>query len=117
MKIKIVKEKISREEIEELAKEFYITLLKGVVDIEKEIMALGGEYHMDANMELLEKEESKQENIWGFNIIVGKTGDEMIEYVSLINIRPNQNNRQMEIESEDLRQKMKSVILKFINNE
>ena len=115
MKIKIVSDQISTEEIRELAQEFYVNMIKGVVDIEKEVIALGGEYHMDANVFLLEKG-SKQENVWGFNIHLHKQKDseEWIEYTSLINIRPNQGNRSMEIQDEDIRQKIKEILNKLI---
>ena len=53
MNIKIVTEPITRAEAKEIAKEFYVEMVKGVVDVEKGIIALGGEYHMDANTILL----------------------------------------------------------------
>ncbi len=57
---------------------------------------------MDANTRLIE-DGSSQEDLWGFNIYPDETGDMAIEYTSLINIRPAQKNRSMEIESEDTR--------------
>lgn len=35
---------------------------------------------------------SKQENLWGINIYPELTGDEMIEFDSMINLRPSQGN-------------------------
>ena len=114
MNIKIIDKKITNSELREIAKDFYGEMIKGVVDIEREILAMGGEYHMDAN-EMLIKNNSKQQNIWGFNWYFSKKGDERIEYVSLINIRPRQNNRTMEVQNTYLRDKMRSVILKYIS--
>ena len=114
MNIKIIDKKITESELREIAKEFYINMIKGVVDVEREIIAVGGEYHMDANMLLMENN-SKQQNVWGFNWYFDKNGDEQIEYISLINIRPAQGNRTMEIQDLDLRNKMKSIILKYIS--
>ena len=88
-------------------------MVKGVVDIEREIIAMGGEYHMDANI-ILTDNGSKQQNIWGFNWYFNKSGDERIEYISLINIRPKQGNRVMEVQDASLCDKMKSVILKYL---
>jgi hypothetical protein len=113
MNIKIIDKKIAKKELQEIAKEFYGEMIKGVVDIEKEILAMGGEYHMDAN-EVLIKNHSKQQNVWGFNWYFDKKGNERIEYVSLINIRPKQNNRTMEVQDTVLRAKMKKVILKYL---
>ncbi|MCX6752412.1 MAG: DUF5674 family protein [Candidatus Nomurabacteria bacterium] len=114
MNIKIIDKKIKESELREIAKEFYGNLIKGVVDIDREILAMGGEYHMDANVVLVENG-SKQKDIWGFNWYFDKEGDGRIEYVSLINIRPKQNNRTMEVQNVYLRDKMKSVILRYIS--
>ena len=91
MNIKIIRDKMTKLELEELAKEFYVEMIKGVVDIKKEIIALGGEWHMDANLVLIE-DGSKQENLWGFNVYLNKPKGKMVEYNSLINIRPKQGN-------------------------
>lgn len=109
MDIRIIKEKISKKELEELAKEFYVEMVKGVVDIERDIIALGGEWHIDANQVLIQ-DGSKQENLWGFNIYL----DKRIEYVSLINIRPAQNNRTLEVEDPKIREKMFVIINKLV---
>lgn len=93
MPIKIIDKKISESELREIAKDFYIDMIKGVVDIERGILAIGGEYHMDANIILIESG-SKQQNIWGFNWYFDRIGDERIDYVSLINIRPAQGNKE-----------------------
>lgn len=42
-------------------------LVKGVVDVEKEIMVVNGELHSD-EQELLIEKGSKTENLWGINI-------------------------------------------------
>ncbi len=113
MKIVIVNDKISESELREIAKEFYIDMIKGAIDVEKEIVAFGGEWHMDANNKLIENG-SKQNNIWGFNIYFNKLKEERLEYFSLINIRPGQGNRGMEIEDENLRKTIKEIIDKII---
>jgi len=113
MHIKIVDQKIAEHELREIAKDFYIDMIKGVVDVKREILAMGGEYHIDANMFLI-KNGSKQQNIWGFNWYFDKPQDERIEYISLINIRPAQGNKAMEIQNEPLRDAMKTIILKYL---
>ena len=113
MNIKVVKSEISLAEIMETAREFYGTMIKGVVDVQNEILVLGGEYHMDANMVLIEQG-SKQQNVWGFNLILDKEGEYHIEYVSLINIRPAQGNREMELKDQNLRKRIKEIINKKV---
>lgn len=114
MSIKIINKKITAGELQEIAKDFYIDMIKGVVDIERGILAMGGEYHLDANMVLIENG-SKQQNVWGFNWYFDRIGDERIEYVSLINIRPAQGNRTMEVKDASLRDTMKLVIFKHLS--
>jgi len=114
MLIKIIDKKITESELREIAKDFYADMIKGVVDIERGILAVGGEYHMDANMILIENG-SKQQNIWGFNWYFDRTGDERIEYISLINIRPAQGNRSMDVQDASLRDTMKILILKYLS--
>lgn len=110
MDIRIIRNKITKVELEEVAKEFYVEMVKGVADIERGIIALGGEWHMDANQVLI-ADGSSQPNLWGFNVYLNKTKGERVEYNSLINIRPG-INKGMEIESEEVRNK----IFEIVNN-
>ena len=109
MNIKIVKDKISTDELKEMGKEFSRSMIKGVVDIEKEIIAFGGEYHADAN-EILIHNGSNQVDMWGFNIIFDRPKDSWIEYISLINIRPQAGSLDMEVQDNTLRERMKAII-------
>jgi len=113
MNIKIIEKPITRAEALEIGKEFYEEMVKGVVDLEKEILALGGEYHMDANVILIENG-SRQSSVWGFNLYPSRSGDDWIEYTSLINIRPSADNKSMIVENEDTRRIMKEIIEKLI---
>ena len=113
MEILVVREPVSRETLEALAKQWHITLVKGVADIKTGLVALGGEWHIDANIRLIE-EGSEQKNLWGFNIYPKERGDAAIEYNSLINIRPAQGNRSMEIASEDIRQAVRKAVAPMV---
>lgn len=113
MDIRIIREPVAREVLDELMKVYFRTFVKGVVDIERGIIALGGDWHMDANTVLL-SDGSKQENLWGFNIYPDKIGGEAIEYDSLINIRPSQNNRTRELQDEGRRNAVRVFVAKFV---
>ena len=113
MRIEIITKPITKAEAREIAKEIYGDMVKGVVDVEREILALGGEYHMDANAVLLDSG-SRQEDIWGFNIHTEKPREEWLACTSLINIRPAQGNRQMKIEDETLCARIADIISKKI---
>ncbi len=54
MGILLILDSISREELIDLAKEDYEELIKGVVDLKREVIALGGEMHSDAEALLLQ---------------------------------------------------------------
>jgi len=57
-------------------------------------------------METIDKNLTKLQKI--FNLL------ERIEYISLINIRPAQGNRSMEIQDASLRDAIKTIILKYL---
>ncbi len=109
MNIQVVENQITVDELRQIAKEFYVTMIKGVVDIDKEIIAFGGEYHMDAN-NILTAQGSDQNDVWGFNIELDMPRDSWIEYTSLINIRPLAGNRDLEVQDARIRAKMKRII-------
>ena len=113
MEIKIITKPIARKEALGIVEKFYKDMIKCVVDIDKEIIALGGEYHIDANMFLIEQG-SLQPALWGFNLYPGREGENWIEYTSLINIRPNAKNRTMTVEDKIIRGKMKEIIESLI---
>jgi len=109
MAIKIIKQAISKKDLAELAREIFGDMIKVVVDIEQNIMAIGGELHADEEALLLEQG-SKQANLWGINLYVDKSGDDFVEFDSMINIRPSQNNRSRSVEDETIREKIKKII-------
>ncbi len=117
MEILVVREPVEERTLDALAEEWHRTLVKGVADIKRGTVALGGEWHIDANNKLIE-EGSEQENLWGFNIYPKEKGDAAIEYNSLINIRPLQGNRSMEIGNEETRKAVRRVValaIPFLN--
>ena len=111
--IKIVRDAISLQDVRKIAEHWYGTIVKGVVDVKRKVIALGGEWHMDANVVLL-ADGSAHEDLWGFNIYPDERGDIALEYVSLINIRPAQGNRSMEIEDAKLRGSVKEIVKTLI---
>lgn len=112
MTIKIIKDKITKEELTEIGKEFFDDMVKAVVDIEKEVMAVGGELHSDA-AELLIKNDSKSINLWGINIRFNEPKEEWIEFDSLINIKPALNNRSQDVEDPEIKERIKQIVNKL----
>ena len=114
MGIKIVKDKISRAEVKKMAQGGFGEMVKAVVDVQKGILALGGELHADGESMLLQQG-SEQKDLWGINIYPEKTKDEMIEFSSLINVRPQANNRSIFIENEKIKVKILDIINKIVD--
>ncbi len=110
--IPIVREPVSKETLEKLARAWHGTLVKGVADCARGIIALGGDWHMDANNVLI-ADGSNQEDVWGFNVYPKEHGDAALEYISLINIRPAQGNKTMELADEALRAKIREIVAKL----
>ncbi|MFH1833247.1 MAG: DUF5674 family protein [Candidatus Levyibacteriota bacterium] len=103
--ILIIKTKATPEQIEKMAEDFdgYI---KVIVDVEKNILADGGERHFDAEQEML-KLGSKQENLWGGGLDL-ETKE--IDYNSIINLRSSQDNPSRDILSLEIRKKFDKII-------
>jgi hypothetical protein len=113
MDIHIVRNEIDEKTVRSLADMWHGDMVKGVADVERSFLALGGEWHMDANNVLL-RDGSQQEDLWGFNIYPNERGGSALEYISLINIRPGQGNREMELNDEGLRDRIKSIVSKLM---
>ena len=115
MEIKIVRDEILLSEVKKLAQDIYGDMVKGVVDIDQGVFALGGEMHADAEAVLL-KEGCQQKTLWGFNVYPDQPRDQWIQYQSLINIRPSQGNRSMEIQDVDVRERVAKIVNQKIKN-
>lgn len=109
----ILKEQVTIQYIDELAQNLYGDMIKAVADVDKGVIAIDAELHSDLEMLLLE-DGSSQESLWGFNIYPQLKEDDYIEFDSLINIRPRQNNRSRDVENEEIRKKIIVLVNQFI---
>lgn len=107
--LQIIKNRIDKETLEKAAidLEGYI---KVVIDVEEGILSAGGTRHVDGK-QLLLREGSLQKNLWGGGFDL-ETGE--IDFDSMINIRPNQNNTSREVLDSQIRQKMQEIIEKLL---
>lgn len=88
----------------------FSSFVKIVVDIEREIISADCELHSDCAEELMANG-SKYANLWGANIY---PKDNKIDFISLINIRPADNNRSMDIEDKNIKKKVEDIIKKLL---
>src|SRR5262249_54068153 len=100
-------------EIEAMAKAQFGEMLKATVDIEREVLAVGGELHSDEEALLIE-DGSAQPQLWGINIYPGKSGEDRIEFDSMINVRPSQNNPSRGVDDSKIRARILSITSRMI---
>src|SRR3990167_6354608 len=113
METKIIKNKISRSELRALAHEQYGDIIKAVIDVRQKIMGVGGELHVDIQSLLIEKENSQGGDTWGINLYLEKSGEDFIEFDSMINLKPNLGNRSRDVGSPEIKEKIKNIIHKL----
>lgn len=111
--MKIVKDKISIGELKEMSAKRFGNLVKAVVDVERGIMAIDAELHADEEAMLLENG-SLQENLWGINIYPELTGENFIEFDSLINLKPSQGNRSRGVDNQKIQRKIFEIVNKLV---
>ncbi len=109
----ILEKQISIGELASIAGELYGDMVKAVADVRNGLMAIDAELHSDLERLLLENG-SNQEDLWGFNIYPELEGDDFIEFDSLINIRPRQNNGSRYVESAEIRERITGIVCEFI---
>lgn len=105
----IIQKKATDEEIKKMSEDFdgYI---KAVIDIERGILAVGGKRHFEGEQKLLGVG-SKQQDLWGGGVDL-KTNE--IDYNSIINLRPSQDNPSRDIMSAEIRKKFDKIIKDLI---
>lgn len=111
--MKIVTDKISIDELKAMSEKMFGNLVKAVVDLDKEIMAVDAELHADEEALLLQNG-SKQADLWGVNLYPEITGDDWLEFDSMINLRPSQGNRSRSVEDPALREKIRTIINQLV---
>jgi hypothetical protein len=88
-------------------------MVKFVVDVERRLIALGGELHADAEAVLIDRE-SQQGALWGGNYFPGAGESDCIVYTSLINIRPAQGNPSMVLQDPKVRERVRAIVFALV---
>lgn len=112
--MKLISKTISVDELKPLSEKMFGKLVKAVIDIDREIMAIDAELHVDLEDLLLENE-SEQDNLWGINFHPTKFPNiDWVEFDSMINVRPVRGNTSRYVENEQIRKKILSVVNKLV---
>lgn len=108
--IEVVRDSVALSQIQAMAESQFGDLVKGVVDVEDAIMAIGGELHADEEALLLELG-SRQASLWGINLYPAQYGEAAwIEFDSMINLRPSQGNRTRSVENPDIQRRIIEIV-------
>lgn len=108
--MQIINDPISIETLTKLATQMFGNLVKAVVDIKNNKVVIDAELHADLEAYLLEHG-SEQKYLWGVNLHPANyPSDSFIEFDSMINIRPNQNNASRSVLDPKIQDQIRSII-------
>ena len=110
--MKILDKKIKRSDLKKCRFVMDDEMVKGVVDVEKGLLAIDAELHADLEKLLLDNG-SDQFDLWGINLYFD--GD-LVEFDSMINIRPAQGNRSRSVEDEKTQRQILEIVNHWVEN-
>lgn len=105
----VLDRKITQDEFQK-ALEDYEDYIKVVVDIEKDVIVVGGEYHIDGE-EVLIQSGSLRENLYGGGY---RPSTKEVEYMAMSNYKPALGKTTYEITDLGVREKLKNLVQKFL---
>ncbi len=111
--LRVIREPVSRSGLREVAASQFGDMVKAVVDVAREVIAIGGELHSDEEAALLD-DGSRQADLWGINLYPDESGDDWIEFDSMINVRPSKGNRSRDVEDPALRGSIRRIVKAWI---
>lgn len=112
--MRIIRENISLQELKQMSEHMFGGLVKAVVDIDQEIMALDASLHADEEFLLLENG-SQQEYLWGINIFPDQFGTpDFIVFDSMINLRPRWGNRTRGVDDPKIQARIRLIVNKLV---
>ncbi len=100
---------IELSELKSLAAAGFGSLVKAVVDISKGVMVVDAALHADEEAFLLSRD-SKQHDLWGINLYPDVMGEDWIEFDSMINLRPSQNNNSRGVEDQKIQSRIREIV-------
>mgnify|MGYP001582993149 FL=1 len=103
--LQILRTKATKKQIDDAALDLQ-GYIKVVVDIDKKILSAGGERHADGEQMLL-ADGSHQSALWGGGF---DTETKEIDYNSMINLRPNDQNPSREVLSAEIRSTFDEIV-------
>ena len=109
----ILGEALSLDELRRMAADTFGDMVKAVVDVRQELLAIDAELHSDLEALLLERG-SLQQDLWGVNLYPFLETSDFLEFESMINMRPAQGNTSRGVEDEATREKIAEIVNRWI---
>lgn len=101
------------EELRELARGRFGDMVKGVVDVKRGVLLLDADMHADQEAELL-AEGSAQADLWGINLYPEVSGEDFLEFDSMINLRPSFGNRSRGVDDAGTRESIAGFVARVV---
>jgi len=111
--MRILDKPITRDDLQVTARETFGDLVKGVVDVRLNLLAIDAELHADLEAILIHNG-SKQKDLWGINLYPFLEGKDFLEFDSMINMRPAQGNMSRGVEDAALRERIAAIVDEWI---
>lgn len=111
--MRILEKVIQKSKLANSVEVFDGPMVKAVVDVKKGLVAIDAGLHADLEKMLLETG-SVQDDLWGINLWYEDDGEDLIEFDSMINVRPRQGNRSRDVEDEGTRSLIREIVAKWI---
>ena len=105
---------IRAEELRELALGRFGDMVKGVVDLRTGVLLLDADMHADQEAELL-AEGAAQADLWGINLYPDLSGDDWLEFDSMINLRPSFGNRSRGVDDPATQEAIRTLVARLVH--
>ncbi len=96
-----------------MSSKMFGNLVKAVVDVKQEKVVVDAGLHSDEEQYLL-SQGSNQSDLWGINIYPDNPKENRIEFDSMINIRPRDNNMSRSVDSTENQKRILEIMDKVI---
>jgi hypothetical protein len=111
--MQILAKPLNREEFQKIADHIFGNMLKAVVDVKREVVAIDAELHVDL-AEFLVENGSTGNDLWGINIYPAMSRDDWLEYDSMVNLKPQLGNRSRDVEDPIVRAKIRKILERYV---
>ena len=100
---------VSIDELRRLVPGRFHDIVKGVVDLRRNVLLLDADMHADQEAALL-AEGSQQRDLWGINLYPQVDGPDWLEFDSMINLRPSFGNRSRGVDDPATRDAIRAMV-------